>query len=249
MIWFVPTLVKIATRTVKSKGDIDEQYRLEYLNTGRISTPELSLLEVQKEMSKFGTLVQRMNGYTRSLLFEKESKPLNELLKTVRKYEEITDRIEKEVANFLAELAENEMSEGVSIRVRGMLGMAGDLERIGDIYYQISKTMERKIEAKIWFTPAQRQKLEKLIDKLEEALVIMNENLLMDPDLVDMEKAIKVEDQINRLRKKIRKEHYANVEKGDYSFANAAIYSDLFNSLEKVGDHVINVTEGIKGEV
>ncbi len=249
MIWFVPQLVKLATKSVKSKGDLDEEYHLEHISTGIMSTPELSLLEAKKEIAKFGKRAQKMNGMVKELLTEQDKKKINKTLARVKKYEEITDRMEADVADYLAKVSESEMSERSSIRVRGMLSIIGDLERIGDIYYQMSKAVERKIESKIWFTPEQRKNITDMFDMTEKSLTNMNENLIKNSSEVTIEGALEHERTINSFRKTIRKEHFKSVEKGDYNFKSATVYSDLFNSLEKVGDHAINVTEGIIGEV
>lgn len=249
MIWFIGFLVKAATKTVKSKGDFDEEYHLEYIGTGIMATPEMSILEAQKEIAMFGKLTKRMNGFVKNLLLEQEPKKVEKLLSRIKKYEDITDRIEKDVADYLAKIAENEMGEKSSIQLRGMLSIIGDLERIGDIYYQMSKVIERKFENKIWFTPEQRQNIINMLDILEEALEIMHKNLKSNYSSVTKIEAVDIENKINQFRKKLRKEHYKNMEKGEYNFKNATIYSDLFNSLEKVGDHIINVTEGVVGEI
>ena len=166
----------------------------------------------------------------------------------VKKYEDITDRVEADVADYLAKISEGEMSEDSSLKIRGMLSIVGDLERIGDIYYQMSKAIERKIEKKIWFTPEQRKNILDMFEMVESALKTMNENLASSYGSVVLDKAKEKETALNKFRKTIRKEHFVSVEKGDYNFASATIYADLFNSLEKVGDHTINVSEGITGE-
>ena len=249
MIWFVPQLVKLATKSVKSKGDADEEYHLDHINTGIMSTPELSLLEAKKEIAKFGVRVQKMNGMIKDLLTEQDKKKTSKLLARVKKYEEITDRMEADVADYLAKVSENEMSERSSIRVRGMLSIIGDLERMGDIYYQMSKAVERKMEDKIWFTPEQRKNIIDMFEMTEKSLDNMNENLNKNSTEVTIEKALEHERTINNYRKSIRKEHFKSVEKGEYNFKSATVYSNLFNSLEKIGDHTINVTEGIIGEM
>lgn len=249
MVWFVDFLVKTSIKTVKSKGEFDEEYHLEYIGTGIMATPEMSILEAQKEIATYGKLTKRMNGFVKSLLLEQEPKKVEKLLARIKKYEEVTDRIEQDVADYLAKISEGEMSEKSSIQLRGMLSIIGDLERVGDIYFQMSKVIERKFENKIWFTPEQRQNIISMIDILEEALEIMNKNLKSNYSDVDKKEAVDVEHKVNQFRKKLRKEHYKNMEQGEYNFQNATIYSDLFNSLEKVGDHIINVTEGVVGEI
>jgi phosphate:Na+ symporter len=185
----------------------------------------------------------------KSLIAENlENKEVSKTLARVKKYEDITDKIEQDVADYLTKVSQNEMTENSSIKVRGMLSIVGDLERIGDIYYQMSKGIERKIEDKIYFTPEQRKNILDMFDLVEKNLNTMCENLKGSYSDVTMLKAQEQEDALNKYRKTLRKDHYASVEKGEYNFKSAAVYSDLFNSLEKVGDHTINVTEGITGE-
>jgi phosphate:Na+ symporter len=249
MIWFVPLLVKLAIKSVKSKGDMDEEYQLEYISTGMMATPEMSLLEAQKEVSKFGGVVLKMNGFVKGLIAENlENKEVSKALARIKKYEDITDKIEQDVAEFLTKVSENEMTKSASIKVRGMLSIVGDLERMGDIYYQMSKGIERKIEDKVYFTPEQRNNILDMFDMVEKNLKVMCKNLSESYSSVTMLQAQEQETALNKYRKALRKEHFASLEKGDYNFKSAAIYADLFNSLEKVGDHTINVTEGITGE-
>ncbi|MEX2596154.1 MAG: Na/Pi cotransporter family protein [Salibacteraceae bacterium] len=249
MVWFIPQLVRLATNTIKSRGETDEAFRLERISVGIMSTPEMSIIEAQKEVAKFGELVKRMNTFTQSLLTGRNMNNIQSTIQKVKKYEIITDKIERDVADYLASISQGEMSENTSIRIRGMLSIIGDLERIGDIYYQISKILERKVQNKIWFTPEQRQNIMEMLAILEEALDIMCKNLDKNYSEVSKTEALAKEQQLNAFRKKIRKAHFKNVEKGEYDFKTATVYSDLFNYLEKVGDHVINVTEGVMGEI
>jgi len=248
MIWFVPFLVKMAIKSVKSKGELDEEYHLEHISTGIMATPDMSILEAQKEVAKFGKLIRRMNGFLKELITTTDTKEISKTLARIKKYEDITDRIEADVADYLMIVSQGEMSEISSIRIRGMLRIIGNLERMGDIYYQMSKGIERKNEDKVYFTPEQRENLLNMFDLVDDALKNMDKNLDSDYEGITLAKAIELEDSINSYRKTIRKEHFESVEKGEYNFASATIYSDLFNSLEKVGDHIINVSEGVTGE-
>lgn len=248
LIWFVNKIATLVTKIVPSRGKADKEYHLEYITTGLMSTPDLSILEAQKEVAKFGDLVKRMNGFVKELITTTDTKEMGKILARVKKYEEITDRIEQDVADYLAKVSQGEMSETSSIRVRGMLRIIGNLERMGDIYYQMSKGLERKHEQKVFFTPEQRERLLKMFDLVDEALENMHKNLKGHYENITLAKAIELEENINEYRKTLRKEHFENVEKAEYNFASATIYSDLFNSLEKIGDHTINVTEGITGE-
>lgn len=246
---FVNWLVSISEKTVKSKGEEDEEYHLEYISAGMMSTPDLSISEAKKEIGKFGKITQRMNGFVGNLLVEKEGKKIGKLIKKAKKYEEITDRMELEIADYLAKVSQGEMSTETAVRIRGMLSMIGDLERIGDIYYQISKTIESKNEKKIWFSPEFRELLVEMANTVDEAFIIMNENLTAEYSSVTIDSALSKEKDINDLRDKIRKKHLSEIGKGDYDTVTATIYSNIFHSLEKVGDHIINVTEGLVGNM
>lgn len=245
LIWFVPRLVKIAEKSVKSKGGSDEEFRLDYIGSQGMVPPELAILEAKKEVAKFGKITARMNGFTKKLLFVQEHKKKDKLYSKIQKYEEITDRVEVEVADFLGNVAGSEMSDTASARMHAMNSITNDLERIGDIFYQMSKQMERKDGLKMWFTPDQRNNLNEMLNLIDEAFEVMNENLAMDYGQVTMESALEIEDKINGMRNKLRKSHYKNMETDAYNKKAGLIYNDLFSSLEKVGDHIINVSEAI----
>lgn len=249
LVWFVNRIAKIVTKIIPSRGDADEQYHLEYISSGLMATPELAILEAKKEISKFGRLTFKMNDLVKKMLTERENRAFKQMLEKVKAYEDITDRIEAEITSYLAKVSAGEMSKELSEQIRGMLSIAGDLERIGDIYYQMSKALERKRDEKIWFTPEQRSNILEMHAAVESCLNNMNENLVEERKNVTIDKALDLERSLNKLRKKIRKEHFVNVEKGEYNFKSAIVYSDMFNSLEKVGDHVINVTEAVVGEM
>lgn len=247
MIWFLNWLVKVATKTVKSKGEFDEEYHLEHISVGLMATPDLAIFEAQKELVKFGNIVKKMNGFVKELITEQDSKVISIALARIKKYEDITDRIETEVADYLTKVSQGEMSEETSLKIRGMLRIIVNLERIGDIFYQISKTIERKHENKVWFTPQQRKNVLDMFTLVEDALNNMCSNLNSNYEEVSIEKAKELELAINNFRTILRKEHFENVEKAEYDFKSATAYSEIYSALEKVGDHIINVSEGIKG--
>lgn len=249
LIWFVPQLVKIAERTVKSKGEADEEFKLDFIDGPLGSTAELCLLEAQKEVSKFGSVTTRMNDFVDILTNSSDNKEKNKMLTKLEKYEEITDRVEVEVATYLGKTATLEMSEEGSMQMRAMLSITNDLERIGDIYFQMGKAFEKKDEKKRYFTPEQREGLNQLNKIVSEAFEIMKMNLESGYGTTSMEGAREKEREINQLRNRLKKEHHNSMKNPEYNMESALIYSDIYSSYEKVGDHIINVSEAVAGEI
>lgn len=248
LIGLVDFIARTVTKMVPSKGD-DEEFRLEYIDTGIMLTPELSIMEAKKEVAKFGKITVRMSGFIRTLLLESDPKKKKKLNEKIKKYEEITDQMEIEISTYLAKVSENEMTTLTSQRLRGMLSIVNDLERIGDIFYQMSKTLERKEEEKIWFTPEQRNNVIKILSKVDEAFEIMLKNLESDYGTELMESSVEKEKEINELRNELRIAHLKDMQNKNYSFKGGMVYNDIFSSCEKIGDHIVNVSEGVAGEI
>ncbi len=246
-IGFVKQLVNLSIKTVKSKGEVDEEFRLEHIERGVFSTPEISILEAQKEVVKMGKVTHKLFHMVRNLNDETDKKAFNHLAKRIRKYEDITDKMEIEISDYLAKAAEGEMPESASIKVRSMLSMLNDMERIGDICYQISVGLGRKKDQKLFFTPESRASLVEMMDVVERGFKQMMTNLEKPESEVTLDKARSIEMDINECRDRLREEHLINLEKGEYNIHIGMIYHDLVHSLEKIGDHLINVTEAIKG--
>ena len=249
LIWFAPVLVRVAIRSVPSKGDDDEETHLDYIGAGLMGTSELSILEAKKEVVKFAEVAERHVKMVHDLLLEKDARKKKKLYKRIKKYEDITDRIEAEITEYLTKVSTKQLSDESSEIVRIMLSIINDLERVGDICYQMSVSIERKEEQKIWFSAEQRTQLFELFDMVEKALKETTINLNNEYSKIDIDKAYNRERDINEKRDKIRKGHFQNIEKAEYGFQNGMIYNDMFSSLEKIGDHVINVNEAISGKI
>ncbi len=188
-----------------------------------------------------------MHNRAKDLINESDAKKRGKLIKKLGKYEEITDRLETEIANYLSNISTSTMSEESSSELRSMLSITNDLERIGDIYFEIAKAIEKKTDSKLWFDQKQRDNLNELLTEVEHAFDQMMINLNGKYADIDMDKARVLEVTINEMRNKIRKKHLKSMEKKEYNAQSGLIYSNIFSGIERVGDHIINVSEAASG--
>ncbi len=248
LVWFVPLISRTVIRMQPSKGETDEEFHLEHIGGGLMQTAELSVLEAQKEVIKFGKITSKLYNMILELRKETDSKKFNKLMERIKKYEDITDRMEVEIANYLAKAAQGEMSDSASFKVRSMISIINDMERIGDICYQMSISIERKKERKAEFTAESKKSIEGMLSEVQKALDIMNNNLNSEYSQVTLTEANNAEININNMRNKLRKSYLQKIEKGEMPIQTGMIYNNLIHSLEKVGDHIFNISEAIVGD-
>jgi phosphate:Na+ symporter len=251
LLGFVPWLVKAAIWSVPGADDDgDEKFSLKFIGGATTRTPELATVELQREIGHFGEIMAKMSNLTRELINSTETKERTKLLKKIKKYEEISDQMEIKITEYVTRLANQELTPKTSQRLRSVLNVCNDLERIGDVYYQISKTIEMKNEDKIYFLPHQRENLNLLSNKIDAAFQEMKNNLKTSSyDNVSKTKAIELEKDINAFRDQLRNEHLTRLGDDDYNVKSAMVYNNIFHAMEKVGDHIINVTEAVIGEI
>lgn len=248
LYFFIDIMAKIVEKLVPSPDDDEASVQLGYIKAGMLSTPELTIIEAKKEVAKFGKIASKMSTYYQSLLTETDKKKKKYLYDKIEKYEAITDRVQIELTNYLTQTSENEMSESTSKKVRAMMSITSSLERIGDVFYQMTMTLQVKEKERIWFSPEQRQNLLKMLGLIDKAFEVMVSNLRASSENVDIERATELEEKIDAFRDELRDKHFADVEKHEYNIKSGMIYSDLFFSCEKIGDYIINISETLTYE-
>ncbi len=247
MIWFVNLYVKIVTRLIPQKQN-DEEFQLKYISSGMLSTGELSLLQVKKETIVYAERTQRMLAMSQSLFYEKEgSESYSKLYSRIEKYEKISDRMELEIANYLNHITANNISYGSENQIRGMFKVVDEIESIGDSCYHMARTMIRKSEAHVVFTPKIVENIEQMFKLTTQALDHMTSILAQNEMLEsDLNKAYNKEDEINNFRNQLRNDNIESVKLGEYEYQAGTFYMDLISESEKLGDYVINVLEALR---
>lgn len=242
----IPVFERLLIRLQPTKDASEEEFRLQYISAGVMSTPELSIQEAQKELQNFSKILDKM-GYSFSALLFENPKNKKGIIEKLKKREEITDDLELEIVNYLTKVSEFDLSFASSRMVRNMLSIANDMERVADIYYQMTRNYERMQKLKVNLPEDALQELKEFLELVYSALKLMRENLNLPFNEVDVEAAQKLEDKINKRHKELKKNHYVRLEKNIYSSRAGVIYLDYLNRAEKIADHLINVDEAMGG--
>lgn len=243
LVWFIPTIERIVNKMVTT--DDEEEFRLKFIPTGLMSASELSIEPAKKEIESFSKRVVRMYEFVPSMFVETDEKKFEQLMERTKKYEEITDRMEVEIANYLTKVSENELSLSASQEVSAMLRIVDNLESIGDSCYQLSIAIESKRKQNIWFSQDMRDKVQTMFSLVREAILEMNDNLSENYHSVNGQRATEIENKINNYRDQLRNEHTEAVKNNEYSYQTGICYSNLYAQCEKLADFAINVTEAI----
>ena len=245
LVWFIPVIVKLVTLMVPSPKDGErEVFRLKYINAGTIGTADMALSSVKMELVRYGDLCRKDLNYIREAVLAKNQEAFEKANESLVKYEEITDHMEHEIAAYLNEATRNEMSHDGVIRIRSFYRIIGEMESLGDSGESIGKILSRAWAHGQKFTPDMSRKLERLINLVDAAYEAMHYNLATPlVQLENITNAEEAEENVNAYRDTLREEHLANVEKANYPYETGAFYMDVVNSLEKMGDFIINISQ------
>ena len=248
LIWFIPQIEKLVCQLIKPKADKeDEDFRLRFIQTGIMKTPELSVFEAQKEISSFGERIQRMFGMVRELLEIKDGKAFEKLYDRIEKYEGISDSMEIEIAKYLDQVSDAHLSDDTKAKIRAMLREISEIESIGDSCFNIARTIKRKVDNKEEFTEKQHENIHQMFLLVDEALTQMNFMFTHDRHTLDMNRTFKIETEINTFRYQLRNQNIEDVDNHLYTYGIGTMYMDIIQESEKLGDYVVNVAEARMG--
>ena len=249
LIWFIPQIEKLVCSIIKPRAkDDEEEFRLRYIGGNSImKTPELSVLEAQKEIQSFGERIQRMFSLVRELLGETNDAAFTKLFTRIEKYESITDNMEIEIAKYLDSVSDAHLSDDTKAKIRAMLREISELESIGDSCYNIARTINRKVAGKEDFTEKQYEHINQMFELTDDSLSQMNALLLGRKDNFDANRSFNIENEINNYRNQLKSQNINDVNNHEYTYAIGTMYMDIVSECEKLGDYVINVVEARMG--
>ena len=248
LIWFIPLIEKIVCMVIKdSKNKEDDAYRLRYINAGPLATPELAIEQAFKEIGHFARISRNGLGYIREAVNETDPDKFEEYRAKLVKYEEISDRIEYEIATFLNDVSAGEISESTSIKIKAMYKIIGELESLGDSGESISRILSRRNIHKKTFDAETVRRLNSLINLVDSAYEAMITNLTLADEarLEEISNAYDAEDRINNMRNNLRDEEIESIENERKNYQTSVYYLDIVNELEKMGDFMINVSQDL----
>lgn len=247
LIWFTPLIEKAVVWLVKEPKGESEKYRLKYISGGPLHTAELSLQEAKLELIHFAEICRNGFTYVREAINEQDKEKFDDLNDKLIKYEEITDRIEYEIATYLNEVSKNEISYEATERIKAMYKIIGEMESLGDSGESIGRILKRKEAHGKVFDKTILDRLNKMCDLIIKAYDVMIENL-KNENLRDISNAQNCEYNINECRNHLREEHIVNIESDSYNYLTGVYYMDVLAELEKIGDFLINISQAVVGK-
>lgn len=249
LIGLISQMERIVCWLLPEKAEPEhEELRLKYIEGNLIQTPEIAVLQAQKETAHFAQRVQQMFGMVRQLMDEKDEKNFVHLFSQIEHQEDQTDRMELEIARFLEQVSQNHLSDETKAKVRQMLREVGELESIGDACYNLARTINRQRETGKDFNEWQNDHLKSLMTLCDNALTQMNKVMTGHRHEHDINETYRIENEINLLRQRMKNDNIRAVNNHEYDYAVGTIFIDLVNECEKLGDYVVNVVQARFGK-
>ena len=248
LVWFIPQIEKVVCKIIRPKKNADEDdFRLRFIQSGIMKTPEISVLEAQKEIHCFAERIQRMFGMVKELLGETNDDKFIKLYTRIEKYEGISDNMEIEIAKYLDQVSDSHLSDETKAKIRAMLREISEIESIGDSCFNIARTLNRRIRGKEDFIPSQYEHMHQMMELTDNALTQMNITLVGHKVDNDANLSFNIENEINNYRNQLKSQNINDVNNHLYTYAIGTMYMDIIQECEKLGDYVVNVVEARMG--
>jgi len=248
LVWFIPQIEKLVCKIIRPKKNADEDdFRLRFIQSGIMKTPEISVLEAQKEIHCFAERIQRMFGMVKELLGETNDDKFIKLYTRIEKYEGISDNMEIEIAKYLDQVSDSHLSDETKAKIRAMLREISEIESIGDSCFNIARTLNRRIRGKEDFIPSQYEHMHQMMELTDNALTQMNIILVGHKVDNDANLSFNIENEINNYRNQLKSQNINDVNNHLYTYAIGTMYMDIIQECEKLGDYVVNVVEARMG--
>ena len=248
LVWFIPQIEKLVCKIIRPKKNADEDdFRLRFIQSGIMKTPEISVLEAQKEIHCFAERIQRMFGMVKELLGETNDDKFIKLYTRIEKYEGISDNMEIEIAKYLDQVSDSHLSDETKAKIRAMLREISEIESIGDSCFNIARTLNRRIRGKEDFIPSQYEHMHQMMELTDNALTQMNITLVGHKVDNDANLSFNIENEINNYRNQLKSQNINDVNNHLYTYAIGTMYMDIIQECEKLGDSVVNVVEARMG--
>ena len=248
LVWFIPQIEKLVCKIIHPKKNADEDdFRLRFIQSGIMKTPEISVLEAQKEIHCFAERIQRMFGMVKELLGETNDDKFIKLYTRIEKYEGISDNMEIEIAKYLDQVSDSHLSDETKAKIRAMLREISEIESIGDSCFNIARTLNRRIRGKEDFIPSQYEHMHQMMELTDNALTQMNITLVGHKVDNDANLSFNIENEINNYRNQLKSQNINDVNNHLYTYAIGTMYMDIIQECEKLGDYVVNVVEARMG--
>ena len=248
LVWFIPQIESLVCKIIHPKKNADEDdFRLRFIQSGIMKTPEISVLEAQKEIHSFAVRIQRMFGMVKELLGETNDDKFVKLYTRIEKYEGISDNMEIEIAKYLDQVSDSHLSDETKAKIRAMLREISEIESIGDSCFNIARTLNRRIRGKEDFIPSQYEHMHQMMELTDNALTQMNITLVGHKGDNDANLSFNIENEINNYRNQLKSQNINDVNNHLYTYAIGTMYMDIIQECEKLGDYVVNVVEARMG--
>ena len=248
LVWFIPQIEKLVCKIIRPKKNTDEDdFRLRFIQSGIMKTPEISVLEAQKEIHCFAERIQRMFGMVKTLLGETNEEKFVKHYSRIEKYEGISDNMEIEIAKYLDQVSDSHLSDETKAKIRAMLREISEIESIGDSCFNIARTLNRRFKGKEDFITSQYEHMHQMMELTDNALTQMNITLVGHKGDNDANLSFNIENEINNYRNQLKSQNINDVNNHLYTYAIGTMYMDIIQECEKLGDYVVNVVEARMG--